>query len=277
MIVSYAQHHEDLIILSLLGEKKTGFYVDAGANDPTSDSVTKLFYLRGWHGVNIEPLPSLYKKIVKQRPKDINVNVAISNTKGTATIREYGLGRHGLSTLSDENRELAPGYLPHTDFKVKTNTLKSILRANKVKHIDFMKIDVEGLEQQVIESNDWNIYRPEIVIVEDNPGSWQKKLQDVGYKEVFFDGLNRYYSLRKHPDFVKNYRALLAEEHITYKELQLQQKTDQMGKKLQKMYETYNELADSWHGMHTKPEKYVSGKVLALALLRTVKSKITRS
>lgn len=276
MIVSYAQHNEDLILSAFLKGRKNGFYVDVGANDPTNDSVTKLFYLKGWKGVNIEPLPSLYKKLTKERPRDTTLNVAIASKKGTAQIREYGMGRHGLSTLSQQSREVAPDYISFKDYGVHTDTLASVLKKAKVTHIDFMKIDVEGLEAEVIESNDWKQFRPEIIVVEDNSGSWEKKLKKEGYKEIFFDGLNRYFSEKSYPDFAKNYRDILAEEHVTNQTFLLQKETKSLAEKLQKMYETYNELADSWHKMHQAPENYISGKVLARGTVKSVVTKLRK-
>ena len=81
MRVSYAQNGED-IVLSRGFRSDTGFYVDIGAFDPTSDSVTKLFYDRGWHGINVDPVPEVIALFERERPRDINVQVAVSVEPG---------------------------------------------------------------------------------------------------------------------------------------------------------------------------------------------------
>ena len=86
-LVSYAQNREDIIINSFFPDIKEGFYVDIGANDPDDDSVTKIFYQKGWKGLNVEPSPKLYSKLVKNRTRDINVNVGASNKEAKLQFR----------------------------------------------------------------------------------------------------------------------------------------------------------------------------------------------
>ena len=81
-IVTYSQYNEDLILSAFLYDVKQGFYIDVGANSPEVDSVTKLFYKIGWHGINIEPIKSLYEELVKERPKDINLQLGIGSKPG---------------------------------------------------------------------------------------------------------------------------------------------------------------------------------------------------
>ncbi|MDR2831144.1 MAG: FkbM family methyltransferase [Methanobrevibacter sp.] len=97
-ILSFSEDKEDLILLSFLDKIKNGFYIDVGANDPYADSVTKLFYDLGWNGINIEPLPYMYNKLCEDRPKDINLNIGISNKKGQLELRSAG----GLSTFNEK-------------------------------------------------------------------------------------------------------------------------------------------------------------------------------
>lgn len=196
--ITYAQNREDLLLESFFVEKKKGFYVDVGAYDPDDDSVTRLFYTRGWTGINIEPQPVQYEKFVKRRPKDVNINVAIGNKKGTMPLRVYKSG--GLSTLSDKIKEQ---YLQvdddstaeWEDIEVDILPLHSIFTRNKVGKIDFMKVDVEGFEREVLESNDWKKFRPDVLCIEAgfSASETRKFLQDKGYRRVFNDGLNDYY------------------------------------------------------------------------------------
>lgn len=96
---SYAQDLEDVIVYSILRDVEDGFYIDVGANDPTNISVTKFFYLRGWHGINIEPLKSKCIKLQEQRPRDINLCIGLGSKKGKFTLYEHK-GDDGLSTFS---------------------------------------------------------------------------------------------------------------------------------------------------------------------------------
>jgi hypothetical protein len=72
--VSYAQAKEDIHLLRALAgvRHEVGFYIDVGAWDPDIDSVTKLFYDAGWHGINIEPSTKWFARLIEKRPRDIN-------------------------------------------------------------------------------------------------------------------------------------------------------------------------------------------------------------
>jgi FkbM family methyltransferase len=207
-IVSYAQNREDVLLAAFFFGQKDGFYVDVGANDPEADSVTKYFYDRGWHGINIEPSPRLHGAVERARKRDVNLNVGVSDTKGTLSFREYA--GHGLSTFSSATKAEHeagdnPFVVDYQDYDVPVRRLDDILAEQKVGTIDFMKIDVEGYEYEVIVSNDWKKFRPRVLCIEANHvhNDWRKVLKDVNYTKVFFDGLNEYYidSERPAPDF----------------------------------------------------------------------------
>ena len=73
--ITYAQFLEDFILYCIFYDIDNGFYIDVGANDPNDISVTKAFYLNGWHGINIEPLPEMQQLLLKHRSRDINLNI----------------------------------------------------------------------------------------------------------------------------------------------------------------------------------------------------------
>ena len=83
---SYAQCLEDLILYCALKDVENGFYIDVGANDPTIDSVTKFFYDRRWHGINIEPLADKCALLAERRPSDINLCVGLGSERGKLDI-----------------------------------------------------------------------------------------------------------------------------------------------------------------------------------------------
>ena len=89
---SYSQFFEDLILFCAFYDIENGFYIDIGANDPNDLSVTKAFYLRGWNGINIEPLPDKYDRLIKERPRDINLKIGVGKSKGNSTLYISGTG-----------------------------------------------------------------------------------------------------------------------------------------------------------------------------------------
>lgn len=192
-ITTYAQYNEDTIMLALLHDVDEGYYVDVGANYPTIDSVTKLFYERGWRGINIEPIKSLHRQLENERPEDINLQCGAGQETGKATLREYK-ELPGHSTF-DPSQKLAHGQTLCEDYEVEIRPLKDILDEFKPPQIHFIKIDVEGFGKQVVEGNDWSKYRPEIICIEANHVTvdWRPEIAKAKYRLFIADGLNEYY------------------------------------------------------------------------------------
>lgn len=202
-LISYAQNNEDLLIEAFFPDVTTGFYVDIGANHPIYESVTKRFYDKGWTGINIEPNHRLHILLNEHRKNDKNLDIGISDHKGQLTFREYQVG-DGLSTFSQTMKQ---EYKKHesniTDSYVDRNvdvyTLEDIFDQYGVSRINFLKIDVEGYEYEVLKGNNWKKYRPELICIEANhiENDWRPLLKEAGYSNVFFDGLNEYYLSRE--------------------------------------------------------------------------------
>jgi hypothetical protein len=106
--LSYAQNCEDVILYRALRHVGPGFYIDVGAADPMSHSVTRAFYERGWRGVNVEPNPWFFARLTGERPRDINIQAAVSDITGVAPFYFVG-GNTGLSTLNSD-MELASAF-----------------------------------------------------------------------------------------------------------------------------------------------------------------------
>jgi FkbM family methyltransferase len=192
-VISYAQYQEDLILAALLHDTKKGFYVDVGANHEEVDSVTKFFYTRGWSGINIEPISRLASEF-RVRRRDITINSAVSDHKSTVRFREY-VNHDGLSLVVEDNSHADDKGMAYEEYEVPVDTLANIFDIKKVRSIDFLKIDVEGLEEGVLRGNDWKIYRPRVVCIEANhrKSDWSKLLTSNGYQLYIYDGLNEYY------------------------------------------------------------------------------------
>jgi FkbM family methyltransferase len=200
----YAQFYEDYILGYVFKDQKTGFYVDVGANDPDKSSVTKYFYLAGWRGINIEPIPELVGKLNQSRPEDTNKGVAISDRPGALTFYEGLHDASGLSTLSAKiaASHRAKGF-EFTKIRIPVTTLNAVLdeHAKGKPEITFMNVDVEGFEKQVLSGIDFKRYHPRVIMAESTAPltevathqAWESILIDNGYIFAMDDGLNRYY------------------------------------------------------------------------------------
>ena len=200
----YSQFYEDYILGYVFKNQTGGFYVDVGANDPDKSSVTKYFYLAGWRGINIEPIPELVEKLNKSRPEDTNMGVAISDRRGVLIFYK-GLGdASGLSTLNPAiaASHRAKGF-EFTRIKIPVTTLNAVLdeHAKDKQDITFLNVDVEGFEKQVFSSIDFKRYHPRVIMAEATAPltemathqGWESILTGNGYVFAMDDGLNRYY------------------------------------------------------------------------------------
>lgn len=166
---SYSQDGDDLVISRLLKRKNSEFfYIDVGAHHPTNLSNTKYFYERGSRGINIEANPELIEEFYNQRPEDTNLNVGIAPSEGEMPF--YIFERSYLSTFNKAAADEACkeyGIEVKSTINVKTLPLISIIeKYAKDKTIDFLSVDAEGFDLAVLKSNDWQKYRPRLVIVE---------------------------------------------------------------------------------------------------------------
>jgi FkbM family methyltransferase len=170
ILKSYSQYSEDLVIDAFLGYKNKGFYIDVGANDPEILSNTKRFYDRGWRGINIEPNPVMYNKLVVARPDEINLNVGVGNYEGEMTFFE--MSAHTLSSFDKKAAlEIAKFHNAQLvkEYDVQVTRLKTIFEKYcPVNKCDFLNVDVEGLDLKVLQGNDWGKFRPTCVIIECN-------------------------------------------------------------------------------------------------------------
>jgi FkbM family methyltransferase len=218
--VSYAQNQEDVVLARALHpDDRGGFWVDVGAGDPVLDSVTAAFAERGWRGVNVEPLPREYERLCAARPADTNLPVALGATAGLGklfvepTEKQEWPGPdapidRGASTMVPElvERYRADGQ-EFTPIEVPIWTLAQVVADYVPGPVDFLKVDVEGFEREVLAGADWSRFRPRVVVMEatvpksDEPAheAWEPMLFEVGYRLAMFDGLNRFYAHADEP------------------------------------------------------------------------------
>jgi FkbM family methyltransferase len=201
-LVSYAQRFEDLYLMRCFGDRSEGFYIDIGSGHPVYDNASFAFYLKGWSGVTVEPNPSLARLTRAVRPRDRHIEVLVGAAAGEATfylVNDF----HGLSTMIEGHARAAQMQFGKTSeaIAVPVTTLKDLCEQHAPPTFDFLKVDVEGAEQDVLLNGDWQNYRPKVVLVEAlapytlAPAwqSWEPFLAKHGYRYVWFDSLNRYY------------------------------------------------------------------------------------
>lgn len=168
---SYSQEGEDMILRRIFDKVRVGFYVDVGAYHPKKYSNTYYFYKIGWTGINIDAMPGSMKKFRNIRAKDINIEIPISSKKQILTY--YAFNEPALNSFNKElsyERDGKDGYKIIFEKEIETSTLSDILDNNmpaNIKEINFMSIDVETLDFDVLKSNNWEKYKPLIVLIED--------------------------------------------------------------------------------------------------------------
>ena len=193
--LSWAQEGEDLVLCSLFErDPPVGqFFVDVGAHHPQRFSNTWLFYQRGWKGINIDPVPDGMREFDRLRPRDINLQVGVSDRPGTGRL--YLFDDSALATFSGERArhlESTHAHGSQSVVDVELATLSSILDQHLPdgQPIDFMSIDVECSELPVLRSMDWSRWRPTYLLVEDldvaegEGNLLNDHLLDIGYESV---------------------------------------------------------------------------------------------
>lgn len=163
---SYSQHGEDRFILDYFGGKP-GTYIDVGANYPIKISNTYLLYRNGWTGLTVEPIPRLSRRHRRIRPRDAHANCAVGTTPGQLAFFE--MDNSGLSTFDRERMQkmLAEGVKLIREHTIQIRPLAQLVDEKLAgRSIEFLSVDTEGFDQQVLESNDWTRHRPKLVTFE---------------------------------------------------------------------------------------------------------------
>lgn len=169
MRASWSQEGEDLILGRLLEDRRDGFYVDVGAHHPLRFSNTAYFSVQGWSGINIEPDPDGAALLARLRPRDITLNVGIGTTNGRLPFHRFD-----DPALNTFDAMLAANRLQTTGYRFRELVEVPVMRLDEVldqhlptgRHIDFLTVDAEGNDADVLASNNWRRFRPTIVLAE---------------------------------------------------------------------------------------------------------------
>lgn len=206
--VSYAQNLEDVMLYRALKHVECGFYIDVGASHPVNGSITKAFYDRGWHGINIESITESFELFQRHRPEDINLNLAVDNHEGEVIFYEV-VGRTSLSTTikAYADRHAQAGYKICTHI-IRCTTLDSICSKYNISTVHILKIDIEGGEKALLEGFTFATVRPWVIVIEAvEPNTmvnvsheWESLILGRNYKLAYSDGVNRFYLAVEHSD-----------------------------------------------------------------------------
>lgn len=207
MLTSYAQNFEDVMLWRALKHVSNGYYIDIGAQDPSIDSVSLAFYEHGWRGVHVEPTPAYAAKLREARPDEEVLELAIGTGQGLASF--FSFAGTGLSTgREDIARYHIDTGLSAIEISVPLLSLAELFARYANRDVHWLKIDVEGMEAEVVASWGDSQVRPWVLCIESTMprrqepehSGWEPAVFDRGYTFVHFDGLNRFYVHEDHLD-----------------------------------------------------------------------------
>jgi len=170
MLQSYSQAAEDLLAALYLGKAENVHYIDVGCWHPVKASNTYFFYERGGEGLCIDANPDIAAKFIKRRPRDTFVSCGVSNAPGELTY--YRFAKPVFNTFSETRRDsVVRSRKAIAPITVPVKPLTQILREAKWRErygnaADFLSIDVEGFEYEVITSLNLTYVRPKLIAME---------------------------------------------------------------------------------------------------------------
>jgi FkbM family methyltransferase len=199
--IYFSQEGEDILLQRVFGDRRSGFFVDVGAHHPKRFSNTYALYSRGWRGINIDATPGSMEVFRRLRPRDQNLECGVGNTEGEMPFYEFE--EPALNTFSKARHDQiieTTAYRLKRIVPVKIRKLSSILEENLPPSgsIDFLTIDVEGLDLEILKSNDWNRFSPKVVLVE---------ALDQGVEALQRSEMSRFLSEKGYALFAKTYNT----------------------------------------------------------------------
>lgn len=221
MELSYSQNLEDYHLALAFAGQATGTYIDIGAGHPIADNVSFWFYERGWRGIVVEPqlqLAALYQRL---RPRDVAISGLIGRENGEADFHVVDR-LHGLSTTKEGVAKATQAFgVDYRTMRTPTTTLAKLCESHDINTIDFLKIDVEGAEGDVLFGGDWERFRPKVVVAEavspmaSEPSweDWEPFLIAQRYRFALFDTLNRFYVAEEYPEIMARFPTERAPWH----------------------------------------------------------------
>lgn len=199
-----SQNGEDLLLWNYFGRKRNGFYVEVGAYDGVGFSNTYFFEALGWRGILVEPVPDFYQKCLAARPGSKVIN-AVAGQRTTEDLVPFtvAVGGNGVGTLSYRGEN--PTQLDRIrseggsvrETSVPMVSLDDVL-SDHDGPIDFVSIDVEGSELEVLKGFNLQKFQPRVLVIEDNTGGSDPRVNEYlftqGYKKSFQCAHNEFYT-----------------------------------------------------------------------------------
>lgn len=156
----------DVVIGNIFRDKDRGLYIDVGCQHPIKNNNTYILNKKGWKGINIDLDKDNIDLFNISRPNDENINIAISNKISEVELFFYHK-KSPINTIDKKTSNYQQAKVTEIK-KVNTNTLDNVISKTKYKNskFDFLSVDVEGHELQVLEGFDFNLYSPDVIVVE---------------------------------------------------------------------------------------------------------------
>lgn len=196
---SYAQWGDDVLVWDYFKGKTDGVFLEAGANDPKGLSQTWLLEKRGWTGVLVEPVPECCDKLRAERPGSKVFQKALGSPSQRGILKlVIPSGLTALAAALSEGEKAGEG---DRVIEAELITLTEVLDQAGVKHLDYLSLDLEGMELEALQGLDFTRFRPDVVIVEDRLDNLSRHrfMKEVGYKLVRRNGSNNWYVPVAHP------------------------------------------------------------------------------
>jgi len=150
---------EDIFIRRFFKNTRSGFYIDIGCYHPIKGSLTYYLFKKGWNGLNIDLSKVSIDLFKIARPKDYNVNAAITDFDGDTIYYENGAINQQNSLISNGQKK---------QIKIKAYKLETLLNNLNITNVDFLNIDVEGNDFKVISNFNFSKFRPKLISIEQN-------------------------------------------------------------------------------------------------------------
>jgi FkbM family methyltransferase len=184
---------EPELVWECFNQKTEGFFVEVGANDPKAGSQTWLLESKGWRGILVEPLPPFASRLRAERPNSMVVEAACARANHPPTAQFYEAECPGHSGLRKHAIDAQEAYV--ASIHVRLLSLDEILAQAGNPVVDFLSIDVEGMELEVLNGFDLLRWAPALLLIEDHLFSLGAHLhiRRLGYRLVRRTGLNSWY------------------------------------------------------------------------------------
>lgn len=186
-----SDEEEQRLVREFFGARP-GFFVEVGANHATDGSQSYHLEAGGWQGILIEPQPDVAKELASLRRAQV---FAVACTSPGNAGQRLPFCVAGKTSALDRDR-MAPGAIPEAIIEVEARTLDDVLRESGApRPIDFVSIDVEGHEIEVLQGFDVKHWGPRLILLEDHVGNLQRHrfMKSIGYRLVRRTGYNGWY------------------------------------------------------------------------------------